>query len=80
MDRNQIKQVVLAVLATLLKRPLEAGADISRQNTPAWDSLKHIEIMLALEEELNTEFSENELARLDSVIKIVDAVQAKHAT
>lgn len=79
MDRNQIEQTVLVVLATVLKRPFHNGADITRQNTPSWDSLKHIEIMFALEDELGTEFSEEELAKLDSVTKIVDAVLAKHA-
>lgn len=79
MDRNQIERTVLAVLTTLLKCPFGAGSDISRENTPNWDSLKHIEIMFALEEELGTEFSEEELGKLDSVAKIVDAAHAKHA-
>ena len=79
MDRIQIEQTVLAVLATILKRPFHDGADITRQNTPSWDSLKHIEIMFALEDELDMEFTEEGLVRLDSVTKIVDAVLAKHA-
>lgn len=79
MVRNQIEQTVLVVLATVLKHPFHDDADITRQNTPSWDSLKHIEIMFALEDELGTEFSEEELAKLDSVAKIVDAVLAKHA-
>jgi acyl carrier protein len=79
-DRNQIERVVRAVLATLLKRQFEAGADITRTNTAGWDSLKHMEIMFALEDEFNTEFTEDELAKLDSFTKIVDAVQAKRAT
>lgn len=79
MDRIQVEQTVLVVLAAVLKRPFHDGADITRQNTPSWDSLKHIEVMFALEDELGTEFSEEELAKLDSVTKIVDAVLAKHA-
>ena len=79
MDRNQIEQTVLTVLTTVLKHPCHEGADITRQNTPNWDSLKHIEIMFALEDELGTEFSEAELAELNSVTKIVDAVLEKHA-
>ena len=79
MDRIQIEQTVLAVLTTILKRPFSDSTDITRQSTANWDSLKHIEIMFALEEELGTEFSEEELVSLDSVSKIVDAVSAKHA-
>lgn len=79
MDRIQIEQTVLAVLSTILKRPFSDSTDITRQSTANWDSLKHIEIMFALEDELGTEFSEEELVSLDSVSKIVDAVSAKHA-
>ena len=79
MDRNQIEQTVLTVLATVLKSPIHDSADITRQNTASWDSLKHIEIMFALEDELGAEFSEEELVMLDSVTKIVDAILGKHA-
>ena len=79
MDRKQIEQNVLTVLAVVLKQPFDESAGITRQNTPSWDSLKHIEIMFALEDELGVEFSETELSELDSVTKIVDAVLAKHA-
>lgn len=79
MDRIQIEQTVLAVLTAILKRPFSDSTDITRQSTANWDSLKHIEIMFALEEELGTEFSEEELVSLDSMSKIVDAVSAKHA-
>lgn len=79
MNREQIEQTVLSVLASVLKRQFESASDVTRQNTPGWDSLKHIEIMFALEDELGVEFSEEELAHLDSVAKIADATQAKHA-
>ncbi len=79
MDRIQIEQTVLAVLTTILNHPLPDGADITRLNTAGWDSLKNIQIMFALEDELGVEFSEDELAKLDSVSKIVDAVMAKNA-
>lgn len=78
MDRNQIEQTVLAVLGTVLKLPFPAGTDVRRGGCPEWDSLKHIEIMFTLEEELGTEFSEAELETLDSVTSIVAAVLARH--
>lgn len=78
MDRNQIEQTVLAVLGTVLRRPFPPGTDVRRGNCPEWDSLKHIEIMFTLEEELGTEFSEAELVALDSVASIVEAALAKH--
>ncbi len=79
MDRTRVERTVLAVLATILKHPLDSSTGVTRQNTASWDSLKHIEIMFALEDELGAEFSEEELVTLDSVTKIVDAILAKHA-
>lgn len=78
MDRNQIEQTVLTVLGTVLKLPFSVGMDLRRRDCPAWDSLKHIEIMFTLEEELGMEFNEAELAALDSVVSIVEAALAKH--
>lgn len=79
MEHNEIERTVRDVLGTILRQRFEAGAGISRGNTPAWDSLKHIEIMFALEDEFGIEFSEEELASLDSVPKIVDAVGVRNA-
>jgi acyl carrier protein len=77
MDRQQIEHLVLAVLAAVLK--CEADVGTSRQNTPQWDSLKHIEIIFAVEDELDIEFSEKEMADLDSVAKIIDLALTSHA-
>lgn len=79
MDRKQVEQAVLTVLAAVLKQTFSGGIDITRQNTPQWDSLKHIEIMFALEDELGVMFSEEELATLDGLQKIVEVVLRKNA-
>jgi acyl carrier protein len=78
MDRQHIEAVIMAVLAAVLK--CEVNPDISRENTPQWDSLKHIEVIFAVEDELGLQFSEEELASLDSVAKIVDLALSRHAT
>ena len=73
MDRIQIEQTVLAVLRTILKQEFNSSSNITRKHAPNWDSLKHIEIMFALEDELGVVFSEQELADLDDFQKIVEA-------
>lgn len=77
MVRQQVQDVVIAALATVLK--CEIDLDTSRSNTPRWDSLKHIEIIFAVEDELGLEFSEEELASLNSVRKIIDFALSRHA-
>jgi acyl carrier protein len=78
MPREQIEAKVVAVLSAILRQPVEASA--TREALAQWDSLKHIEIVFALEEELEIQFAEAELTELDSVKRIVDAAIAHHAT
>lgn len=77
MDRDQIEQVVVKTLSAALK--CEVDRNTSRQNTPQWDSLKHIDAVFTLEEELNLEFSEQEMVEMDSVAKIVELVLHRNA-
>lgn len=74
MNRLQIEDKAIAILAAVLKCDVDHGT--SRQNTPQWDSLKHIEIVFALEEELGVEFSEKQMAVMSSVSTIADQVLA----
>lgn len=70
MDKQKIEIVVLSILASILK--CDVSEDSSRENHPQWDSLKHIEIIFAIEDELNIQFSEDSLPNLNSVQRIVD--------
>jgi acyl carrier protein len=76
MNRQQLETIVLATLAVILK--CELSLDSSRKNTDQWDSLKHIEVIFALEDEFNIQFSEEEMGKLDSVSKIIEKVLAYH--
>lgn len=78
---NQIEATVLLVLSVILKQPLSSfDSKSSMQNVSGWDSLKHIEIIFAIEEELSVQFSETELGELRSVSKIVNAVGDRYET
>lgn len=70
-------ETVLDALRVVLKT--EVNADTSVHNTPQWDSLRHIEVIFAVEDATGVQFDEEELGGLDSVARIVAALQAKHA-
>ena len=80
MDRDAIENTVMVVMSAVLKTTFRNNSEVNRKNTPSWDSLKHMEIFFALEDELGVEFSDDELASLDSVIKIVKSVEDKYAS
>ena len=77
MQRDVIETKVIAILSMILKVPVDGIA--TREALAQWDSLKHIEIVFAIEDELGIQFSEAELAELDSVASIVDAAMCRHA-
>lgn len=77
MQREFIETRVIAILSMILKVPVDSIA--TREALAQWDSLKHIEIVFAIEDELGIQFSEAELAELDSVASIVDAAMGRHA-
>jgi acyl carrier protein len=51
----------------------------SRENVPQWDSLAHMNFLLALEDELGFEFSDEEIAGLDSLAAVVASIEEKQA-
>lgn len=80
MSLSEIEQVVLRVLSMVLNSKFNPGDNVVRVQVDSWDSLKHIEIIFALEDELNVQFTETELPSLDSSVKIIQAVQKKYAS
>jgi acyl carrier protein len=55
---------IRALLARILRVDLPDHPQ--RRSTPAWDSLKHMEIIFALEDRYDVRFDEHEFAALDS--------------
>jgi len=47
----------------------------TRDQVPEWDSVGHLNLMLALEDRFGTSFSVNEMAALDSVASIAARVR-----
>lgn len=77
MDRQEVESAVVKIVGAILKQPV--GPEASRAQLVAWDSLKHIEIMFALEDEFGVVFSEEQLSSLGSVAAIVARVTADAA-
>ena len=49
----------------------------SRDSLEEWDSMKHMYVVLALEEEFSVEFSDDEIANLVSVSDLMQAMTRK---
>ena len=78
MNREKIEITLLSVISTVLK--CEVSDQTSRENTPQWDSLKHIEVIFAIEDELNIQFPEDTLANLNDIKSIITATEIFYET
>jgi acyl carrier protein len=67
------------MVGLVLNRKVGDGENITRAQESAWDSLKHVEIMFAVEDHFSVKFSAEDLAALDSVSAIASAVERQLA-
>ena len=71
-SQPKIIEIVSDVLAGV-----EVSSLTARQDTPAWNSLKHMEIVFAIEEEFEIQYSEDEMIAIASVGDIADSIARK---
>ncbi|MFO1487498.1 MAG: acyl carrier protein [Verrucomicrobiota bacterium] len=73
MSPSETEQQLIELLGTVLGHPVNPSA--SRATESSWDSLKHIQIIFAVEEKFNVQFQEEEIPALDSLAKIQARLQ-----
>jgi acyl carrier protein len=67
------------VFAKVLRVPAdEIGAQSSTKTTRNWDSLRHVELVVAIEEKYGISFSASEVFALTSVQGFVDMLARKN--
>lgn len=80
MHTEGMNERVRRILSTLLNLPLDrVPADASREALEEWDSLKHMHLVLALEEEFGVEFDDDEVSSLATVADLAQAIEKKLA-
>lgn len=72
---NDPETEICRVLALALAIDIPPGRPVSRAAEPKWNSLKHVEIIFALEDAFGIQFSEAEMPTLDSIKALTDAVE-----
>ena len=71
---------VYDVVASMLRVPRESlGPDSSPDTIPQWDSLRHLQIVLGLEEALGIQLSVEEIEAMQSLRVILAIVESRAA-
>lgn len=78
MGSAKLDERFFAVVCSVLNMPMEAvNWETSRKTLQRWDSLKHLYLILALEEQFGVQFSDEEIAVLDTLLALNNAIVAK---
>jgi acyl carrier protein len=80
MTRLEIQAAVAELLSVSLGRQVAQTEFVKRDSDPKWDSLKHVQLILVLEEHFGVQFSEEEMGALRSSDEIVQAIEEKSGT
>ena len=78
MPAADLEAKFFSVMSKMLNVPAASlSLASSRETLEAWDSLKHLHLMMALEEEFDIEFDDNEMSDLNKAESLLRAVVAK---
>lgn len=72
---EDLERDIRDLVLLLLKVSAPPPADLARDSTPQWDSLKHMEIVFALEDRYGVRFDESEFSALVSPVTIAAALR-----
>lgn len=76
-DTTKIAYTVRQTIATALGRTLDPYEEVRQIEEPSWDSLKHVEIMLMLEEAFGIVLNPDDFVLMTSVEACVTQVTAR---
>jgi acyl carrier protein len=79
MTQKTVEQRVREVIMTTFRlRPEDEQSDLKMSSPPAWDSLGHMALVVALEKEFGVRFPGVSLARLTSVDGIMKELATRN--
>ena len=71
--------VIAEILTLILERPVSVGERVLREEEAGWDSLKHLEIIFAVEAALGVTFTPEDMAAINgtpSLLTMIDLCRA----
>jgi acyl carrier protein len=79
MEEKALNERVFKILSQVMNIPVEGvNEHSSPENIEQWDSLQHMNLILALEEDLKIKFTDEELAEMVNLQLILKALRSKN--
>lgn len=77
MERIEVATKVAEIISDILEVEIDDAEKIKREDIEQWDSLEHINIIMAVEETFGIKFQLNELNMVSEASMIIDKVMEK---
>lgn len=77
MNRADIERELIEICSTFLGHPVDNT--LVRAVDGTWDSLRHMQIIFAVEEKFGVQFTEEEIPVMDSLARFADYLEQCHA-
>jgi acyl carrier protein len=74
---NEIEKEIFDIVIELLEIESVAIDQLTREQYASWDSLKHLEIIMTIEEEFDIRFTPGEIADIQSAKEIASLIKGK---
>jgi acyl carrier protein len=72
--QTKVYEIVARIMGVA---PADVSEDSSPLTLPKWDSLRHMKLILSLEETLNIQFSDADISMMKDVRSILERVSAR---
>ena len=77
-QKTEIESEVLKIISKQLELPTnKINNETSIKNTPQWDSINHVRLVLSLQERFKIIFDNSEIANLTNIKKIINTIEKK---
>jgi acyl carrier protein len=74
---NSVEDKVLELVASVMNVSVSSlNGQSSPSSVPGWESMKQINLILAVEESFDVQFDDEQITRLSDVASIIDAVES----
>lgn len=80
MTADEIDAMLAEIFSGVFGRTIDIRAPMLRENVKDWDSLKHMEVIFAVEAATGLLFGEEEIASIKSMDDLRRSIGAAHAT
>ena len=80
MSLQSVPPEIVKVFASILNEPPESVVpSLSTKTSKSWDSLKHVELVMAIEDQFGLRFSSTEVVLLSSVEGFMKLIEQKRS-